>query len=216
MDSEIAANQCLKHRIRCQNYCRLLMHCSLVGSRGRFASAMAILATSSLVYIFVSILCRLELYDWCWCGWKCICLMSVMAPCFLCLAELWLWLWLWLAGWLAGPWHNGSANGWASPSLSVGLLLSLCHHCDQMPGFRIPQTVADWAEESSHCGNGSLKSQQMLLKICSSQPSQDIHHTLQLTRYNSQLTSYLNTLTHMTHITTYNSQLTSYLSTDTH
>ena len=59
MDSEIAANQCLKHRIRCQNYCRLLMHCSLVGSRGRFATAMASLATSSLVYniVFSSVFC---------------------------------------------------------------------------------------------------------------------------------------------------------------
>ena len=56
----------------------------------------------------------------------------------------------------------------------------------------------------------------MLLKICSSQPSQDIHHTLQLTRYNSQLTSYLNTLTHMTHITTHNSLLTSVLTHMTH
>ena len=173
-------------------------------SRGRFASAIAILATSSLVYIFVSILCRLELYDWCWCGWKCICLMSVMAPCFLCLAQLW--LWLWLAGWLAGPWHNGSANGWASPSPQCPIVAIT------VPSLRSNarvQNTSDWGEESSHCGNGSLKSQQMLLKICSSQPSQDTHHTLQLTHYNSQLTSYLSTDTHYTHDTHYNSQLTS-------
>ena len=178
------------------------MPCSLLDSRRRFPSDMASLATSSLVYnivFFVSILCTLELYDWCWCGWKCICLMSVMAPCFLCLAELW--LRLWLAGWLAGPWHNGSANGWASPSPQCPIVAIT------VPSLRSNarvQNTSDWGrqggeEESSHCGNGSLKSQQMLLKICSSQPSQDIHHTLQLTHYNSQLTSYLNTDTHDTH-----------------
>ena len=136
--------------------------------------------------------------------------MSVMAPCFLCLAELW--LWLWLAGWLAGPWHNGSANGWASPSPQCPIVAIT------VPSLRSNARVQNTSdccrlgggEESSHCGNGSLKSQQMLLKICSSQPSQDIHHTLQLTRYNSQLTSYLSTDTHDTH---YNLQLTSYLST---
>ena len=109
--------------------------------------------------------------------------MSVMAPWFLCLAELW--LRLWLAGWLAGPWHNGSANGWASPSPQCPIVAIT------VPSLRSNarvQNTSDWGrqggeEESSHCGNGSLKSQQMLLKICSSQPSQDIHHTLQLTAH---------------------------------
>ena len=173
------------------------MPCSLLDSRRRFPSDMASLATSSLVYnivFFVSILCTLELYDWCWCGWKCICLMSVMAPCFLCLAELW--LRLWLAGWLAGPWHNGSANGWASPSPQCPIVAIT------VPSLRSNarvQNTSDWGrqggeEESSHCGNGSLKASKCCLKYVAASPAKTY-----TTHYNSQLTSYLNTDTHDKH-----------------
>ena len=111
-------------------------------------------------------------------------------------------VWLWLAGWLAGPWHNGSANGWASPSPQCPIVAIT------VPSLRSNARVQNTSdcgrqrggEESSHCGNGSLKSQQMLLKICSSQPSQDIHHTLHTIQLTTHfLPQYWHTLQLTTH-----------------
>ena len=89
------------------------MHCSLVGSRGRFATAMASLATSSLVYniVFSSVFCA-DLSSMIGVGAAEVHLLNVCnGSVFSLFGSALAVVWLWLAGWLAGPWHNGSANG---------------------------------------------------------------------------------------------------------